>query len=97
VLHVLTSHCGIDDDAIIALAVDEGRVVITEDKDFGELVTRRGRALPSLILLRIEPRDRHLKAQRLLTLLARHRNKLIGCYAVVDVASVRLRPIAAPG
>jgi predicted nuclease of predicted toxin-antitoxin system len=97
VRHALEDLRGSDDEALIALAVQDERVVVTEDKDFGELVMRHGRALPGLILLRIEPRDRHLKARRLLALLARDETGLIGSYAVVEVASIRLRPLPISG
>jgi predicted nuclease of predicted toxin-antitoxin system len=33
---------GADDDAVLALAVSENRVLLTFDKDFGEMVFRKG-------------------------------------------------------
>jgi predicted nuclease of predicted toxin-antitoxin system len=38
VMTVAESALGIEDDEVIALAVREGRIVLTEDKDFGGLV-----------------------------------------------------------
>lgn len=41
------------DDRVLALAFAEGRIVLTFDKDFGELAFRLGqRATPGVILLR---------------------------------------------
>lgn len=42
VLHVAESVPGSSDDAVLALAADEQRVLLKFDKDFGELAFRRG-------------------------------------------------------
>jgi predicted nuclease of predicted toxin-antitoxin system len=42
------------DSAILAWAVNEQRLVITMDKDFGELVFRSGQAHDGVLLLRLE-------------------------------------------
>ncbi|WP_439356616.1 DUF5615 family PIN-like protein [Bradyrhizobium sp. DASA03007] len=46
------------------LASREGRLLLTADKDFGELVFRRGQAVPGLILL--HPENGPLVRKRLL-------------------------------
>jgi predicted nuclease of predicted toxin-antitoxin system len=43
---------GSTDLKVMASAVESGRVVISADTDFGELLAKSGRALPSIILLR---------------------------------------------
>lgn len=40
------------DDDILALAVAEGRVLVSEDTDFGALIARSGARVPSLVLIR---------------------------------------------
>lgn len=45
-------HCPhASDEALLALARREGRVLVTEDKDFGELVFLRGLPHPSIVRL----------------------------------------------
>lgn len=44
---------GMPDDALMRLAVEEHRVIITADKDFGELVFRRLIPAAGVILLRL--------------------------------------------
>ena len=93
VLRVLEGDCDVDDEAILALCQALDRILITEDKDFGELAIRYGKPLPGLILLRFTPAHRHRKANVLSTLLADHGARLVGRCAVVDERRVRFRPL----
>ncbi len=43
----------IADPDVLARAMDDGRVLLTDDKDFGELVVREGRAHRGVVLLRL--------------------------------------------
>jgi predicted nuclease of predicted toxin-antitoxin system len=45
----------VSDDAILKFCEMENRILITDDKDFGELVFRVGRPAKGVILLRISP------------------------------------------
>jgi predicted nuclease of predicted toxin-antitoxin system len=51
VIHVVDSGLagGVDDDVLESARTD-GRVLVSSDTDFGELLARAGAALPSLIL-----------------------------------------------
>ena len=40
---------GTADEKILAIAAEEGRVLVTEDKDFGELVFVRGMSHPCIV------------------------------------------------
>lgn len=40
------------DEAIVELAIEEGRVVVTQDKDFGQLAIQAGMRPPGIIFLR---------------------------------------------
>jgi predicted nuclease of predicted toxin-antitoxin system len=93
VRYVLESDPGASDEQVAALSIEQGRILITEDKDFGELALRHGKPLPGVILLRIAPENRRLKSARVLALLARQGKRLPGNYVVVDETSVRLRPM----
>ena len=43
---------GISDEEVLRLAADGPAVLVTEDKDFGELVYRRGLAHAGVVLVR---------------------------------------------
>jgi predicted nuclease of predicted toxin-antitoxin system len=53
VIHVVDSGLagGVDDDVLESARTD-GRVLVSSDTDFGELLARAGAALPRLILFR---------------------------------------------
>ena len=51
VLSAMEGHSGASDEALLALAYGEGRVLVTEDKDFGELVFPRGLPHPCIVRL----------------------------------------------
>ena len=79
------------DADIVALARREGRLLLTEDKDFGDLVIRGRAEVPGLVLLRIDPRQRDLKWTRLEAAIARYGDLLLGRYTVVEEARFRSR------
>lgn len=95
VVHVQETQPGITDDAVVAAAAADKRILITEDKDFGELVFRQGAVLPGLILLRLTAVEPQRKAERLLAAISAHPERLNGHHLVVLDASVRWRPLLA--
>jgi hypothetical protein len=74
-------------------AADENRLLLTEDKDFGELVFRRGQAVPGLVLLRIEPEHLPLKWERLNAAIGYFGQGLFGRFVVIDQTKFRSRPL----
>ena len=70
------------DEAILALAVREERLVITLDKDFGTLVF--GRCLPhaGILLLRMDEAAGAEKASAVAGIVARHGGQLAGRFVV---------------
>jgi predicted nuclease of predicted toxin-antitoxin system len=48
---------GQTDEEVMACALGEGRVVISADTDFGELLARSNASLPSVVLLRRQLHD----------------------------------------
>ena len=55
---------GIPDERVMERAFDEGRVLITEDDDFGELVYARRRPSAGVILVKFDHRARHARLHR---------------------------------
>ena len=78
------------DEALLAFARQEERVLITEDKDFGELVFLRGLPHPGIVrLVEMTPQERAV-AMRML--IERHTDSIReGAIIVVTEKRVRIR------
>jgi predicted nuclease of predicted toxin-antitoxin system len=85
------------DPDVLARSHDDGRLLLTEDKDFGELVVRWNRPVPGLVLLRIDPEKNLLKSARLDAAIGTFGERLYGRYTVVEEARFRSRPLHSPG
>ncbi|HZS64286.1 MAG TPA: DUF5615 family PIN-like protein [Xanthobacteraceae bacterium] len=81
------------DREVLARAHEESRLLLTEDKDFGDLVFRRGGQVPGIVLLRIDPAMHALKSRRLDAAVARFGENLFGRYTIVEEARFRSRPL----
>lgn len=79
------------DKEVIDRAHQEQRLLLTEDKDFGDLVFRQARPAPGVVLIRIDAKRSQLKKPRLVATLDRFGDKLLGNYTVVEEARFRSR------
>jgi predicted nuclease of predicted toxin-antitoxin system len=91
VLYVAEVAAGLSDAGVVALAMRENRLLLTEDKDFGDLVFRRGRSVPGVVLVRINPDSVELKTIRLAAAIDRYGEELFGRYMVIEEARFRSR------
>lgn len=80
----------LDDPAVLAIAQQEGRVLITNDRDFGELVFDRFRPHSGVILLRLKGLPLATQVARLDHVLADHADDLRR-FLVVTETNVRVR------
>jgi predicted nuclease of predicted toxin-antitoxin system len=81
------------DTEVIRRAQAENRLLLTEDKDFGDLVFRHGAQAPGIVLLRIDPGRHAVKSQRLDAAIERFGDTLFGKYTTVEEARFRARPL----
>lgn len=80
------------DREIATVATAEHRFVVTDDRDFGDLVVRERRAIPGLIYFRIPGQAWDLRLARLDEALSRHPNPA-GLLLVVTARSIRARSL----
>ena len=93
VLWIREASPGISDESVLARAQAERRLLLTFDKDFGDLVCRQGAAAScGIILFRISQPSAAVVAERISTILA-SRTDWGGQYSVVDDASIRMRAL----
>ncbi len=92
VLYAIESLRGASDEVLLSLAFREERIILTEDKDFGELVYRLRKPTYGVILLRFEVENCRLKVPRMRVLLAESSQRLTSSFVVLEADKIRLRP-----
>ena len=83
----------INDEEVIRLANDESRTLITNDKDFGELVFRQSKIILGVLLIRAINERASNKIRLVREVLEKARNKLAGYFVVVNEAGIRMKKI----
>ena len=83
---------GLPDPEVLARAVSEDRIMVTLDRDFGELVFARGASgQPGILYLRFIPESPTEPAELLLELLDREELSFTGHFTVVERDHLRQR------
>ena len=95
VLWARTDMPGTSDERILQRAQVEERIVLTFDKDFGELAFRHGLAAAcGIVLFRFVIPSPESATQRIASVLA-SRSDWQGHFAVVEESRIRIRPLDA--
>lgn len=79
------------DSEILSIAVSEQRIIITMDKDFGELVYHSGQKHAGVLILRIEDARRSEKIQVVKYILSNYAHQLQGNFSVYQHGRLRIR------
>ena len=82
---------GVSDQDVLNLANNEQAVLLTADKDFGELVYRQHLVNPGVILLRLQGLLPAVKAELVVKAVAAHMKEIAGSFVVVSPRSIRIR------
>ncbi|MBL7946044.1 MAG: DUF5615 family PIN-like protein [Flavobacteriales bacterium] len=85
---------GITDVEVLGLAYERGEVLLTEDKDFGELVFSHDRPHRGVVLLRMHGMRPHDKTARIVMLFSVHGYEFSNAITTVGPRSIRIRPRA---
>lgn len=80
-----------DDEDILNYAVTEERVVVTNDKDFGEMVFRSKRPHRGVVLLRLRDERAENRVRVMEAVLARVSERLLDHFVVATEAGIRVR------
>ena len=90
VFSVFDDARGTSDVEILSLAQDQHFILITNDKDFGDLIVREKRTHPGVILLRLSDERAHNKITVLDKLLKNHIDDLANNFTIVTDSMVRI-------
>lgn len=91
VAYILETHPGSDDDSILTMAESNKLILITMDKDFGELVFRLKRIHSGIVLIRLAGYSPAEKAAIVSQLLKEHIDELPGSFTVIQPNAIRIR------
>jgi len=81
---------GAVDERVIECALSERRVLITEDRDFGELVYARGHQSAGVIFIKFQSRARRAKAASVVEAVSKLGARLHDGFVVVEPGRVRI-------
>src|SRR5436190_4292845 len=80
----------IDDEEIATLSLQPPRIIISQDKDFGEIVYHKNLKVVGVILLRYLPKEYNIIENKLLHYLAAHLNESGGKFIVITPKLTRI-------
>ena len=90
-ISVMEDSPGISDGQVLEIANREGRIVLTMDKDFGDLIYRERRASLGIVLFRMSGIATTEKLKIAVAAIKKHGEELVGGFTVVTPRSVRIR------
>lgn len=93
VVYAAETAAGATDAEIVERAMVEARLLLTTDKDFGDLIFRKSQEVPGVVLLRLTPDNHAFRKERLLNAVERFGERLFGRYTVVESGRLRSRPL----
>ena len=91
--HIGETNMGISDEEVIDLSIQENRIIITFDSDYGELVFKQGYKPKGVIYLRIKKFTPEYPAQLLIELIEEDKLEVEGKFTVIDDNQIRQREI----
>lgn len=91
VAYVAEMSPGISDEVVLSKSTNSASVLITADKDFGELVFRQRQASAGVLLLRLSGLTPDQKASLISAAVQEHGSELPDAFAVLSPANIRIR------
>ncbi len=91
VLYVAELEQGISDDKVLDLANQRGALLLTADKDFGELVYRQHRLSGGVVLYRLAGLASKKKAQLVAAAMETHASKFSQSFTVISPGMIWIR------
>jgi predicted nuclease of predicted toxin-antitoxin system len=88
---------GSADSQVLDLALNEKRTLITEDRDFGELVYGHGRCSAGVVLVRFPSHARRAKTATVVDAVTRLGSRLQNAFVVIEPGRVRVSSRPSPG
>ena len=91
VFYIKEEHPGISDDEVLKIANERNEVLISADKDFGELVYRMKRVHSGILLIRLSGLSPKEKGIVVSATVKEHANELADAFTVINKTHVKVR------
>ena len=85
--------CEMFDEELLHMANEEQRILITNDKGFGDLVIMQKKLSAGAILFRIKGQESQEKIRLMRKLLMGYRDKLLNHYVIISKSKIRIIPL----
>jgi predicted nuclease of predicted toxin-antitoxin system len=90
----ISDECpGVPDEEVLRIANDHNAILLTGDKDFGELIFRRGLESSGVILVRIFGVSQEEKAHKIYQVFKQHAEDFINSFTVIGKNKTRIKRI----
>lgn len=96
VWYIAEESPSITDQDVLRIAKEQSAVLITADKDFGELVYRLKQAMSGVVLIRLAGLRPDQKALFVSCAFQEHEAEIINCFCVIGSRTVRIRRLSSP-
>ena len=96
VIYVAELAPSTSDEEVLRLANDHGALLVTADKDFGELIYRHGRVHAGVVLVRLAGLANETKAGIVSEVFVSRGADLQGAFSVISPGIVRIRRASLP-
>ncbi|MBI2664599.1 DUF5615 family PIN-like protein [Candidatus Woesearchaeota archaeon] len=84
---------GESDGSVLAKSLKENRILITNDKDFGELIFRQRKECAGIIFLRLKKDTPRRRIDYALSLIEEQGKKLSKAFVTISETSIRIREL----
>lgn len=91
VLYVAEIEPGISDEEVLNSANEENALLLTADKDFGELDFRQRRMSLGVVLIRLSGLSAAKKSEIVLSTFKQHNKEFLNSFSVISAGGVRIR------
>lgn len=91
VFYVAEMDPGIKDEDVLLLSNQESAILITADKDFGDLVFRQGSITCGVLLVRLGGLSLSRKAEIVSTAIDKHEAEIPKAFSVISSGTIRIR------
>jgi len=91
VISILENNSGIEDIEVLKIANENGCLLITEDKDFGELTYRLKLEHKGILLLRLNDMPREKRIDFVTEIIVVYKEELKNCFSVLNSRGLRIK------